>query len=110
ADPPGELANTKRLRGRAHAARTMTGSASTSTPACSLDGTRLGRMSDTAVPTSEIPASTHIATWRLWMDGSSRPAATALETPEKIEMSTFCGTAEVTIAITSAIDSTAPVF
>src|SRR3954466_15676593 len=62
------------------------------------------------MPTSEVAASTHSAVCMLWMNGSSRAVERPLATPEKMASSTSLGTAEVTIAITKAIEMTAPVF
>ena len=46
----------------------------------------------------------------LWMNGSSFCVERPLASPEKTANSVACGTAEVTIASTNAIESTAPVF
>ena len=46
----------------------------------------------------------------LWMKGSSCASVSPEATPEKILNSTSLGTAEVTMARTKAIESTAPVF
>ncbi len=46
----------------------------------------------------------------LWMKGSSRAGERPVARPEKIANSVDFGIEEVTIAITNAIDSTAPVF
>ena len=55
-------------------------------------------------------ASTINAVCMLWMNGSSWASVSPLATPEKILNSTSFGTAAVTIAITNAIEITAPVF
>src|ERR1019366_7712361 len=69
-----------------------------------------GRSMLTNIPRKETAASTHSATCMLAMKGSSFAAERPLVTPEKIANSAAWGTAEVTTAITKAIDSTAPVF
>src|SRR5581483_8913640 len=69
-----------------------------------------GRMSDTAAPSSEMPVSTHSAACILAMNGSSCFVESPDVMPEKILKSTVVGTADVTIAITNAIEMTAPVF
>ena len=67
-------------------------------------------MSDTTAPSSETPVSTHSAMCMFAMNGSSCFVDSPEVTPEKILNSTVVGTAEVTTAITNAIEMTAPVF
>src|SRR5207248_10510608 len=69
-----------------------------------------GRSSDTAAPTCEMPASTQSARCKFEMNGSSCAVERPDVRPEKILKRTSCGTAAVTIAITNAIEITAPVF
>src|SRR3954454_2722702 len=69
-----------------------------------------GRSIDTTAPSSDVAASHHSAVCMLWMNGSSWRSDRLEARPEKICSSTSFGTAEVTIAITKAIDRTAPVF
>src|SRR3954447_23770104 len=69
-----------------------------------------GRSIDTTVPSSDVAASHHSAVCMLWMNGSSWRSDRLEARPEKIGSSTSFATAEVTIAITNAIDRTAPVF
>ena len=57
-----------------------------------------------------MAASTHSATCMLAMNGASFSGDRPLVTPEKIANRVDLGTAEVTIAITKAIERTAPVF
>src|SRR5581483_7562889 len=82
--------------------------ASSGSSTCSR--TCAGRSIDTAPPTSETPASTHSAMCMFEMNGSSCFAERPDARPEKILNSTSFGTAAVTIAITNAIEMTAPVF
>ena len=70
----------------------------------------LGRSRQTPAPSSETAASTHSATCMLAMNGASFSGERPLARPEKTANSVAFGTAEVTIASTNAIDSTAPVF
>ena len=72
--------------------------------------TWLGRSRHTNTPTSETAASTHRAVCMLAMNGASFCADSPLARPENTANSVALGTAEVMIASTNAIDSTAPVF
>src|SRR3954453_15487397 len=69
-----------------------------------------GRRSETPAPTKDVAASTQRAVCMLWMKGSSLALESPLASPEKIWNRTSLGTAAVTIAITKAIEITAPVF
>src|SRR5206468_2083465 len=69
-----------------------------------------GRMSDTKAPTSETAASTHSAVCMFEMKGASWAFERPLASPEKILKRMVVGTAEVTMAMTNAIEITAPVF
>src|SRR5205085_2314541 len=86
------------------------------TPAGAVSGTSAlpvawrGRIRHTPTPSSETAASTHRATCMLEMNGASLAAERPWASPEKTANSVALGIAEVTIASTNAIDSTAPVF
>ncbi len=67
-------------------------------------------MSETAAPSSDTPVSTHNAMCMFEMNGSSCFVESPDVTPEKILKSTVVGMAEVTTAMTNAIEITAPVF
>src|SRR5262249_5576691 len=90
----------------AHAAiRSVAGSAS-----ATVCVTWRGRRSETPAPISEVAASTQRAVCMLSMNSWSWVEGRPEARPEKILKRTSFGTAAVTIAITKAIDSTAPVF
>src|SRR3954447_18117056 len=65
---------------------------------------------ETNAPSSDVAASTHSAVCMFWMNGSRLAGERPVVTPEKIASRTFWGIAEVMIAITNAIEITAPVF
>ena len=72
--------------------------------------TWLGRNRQTPIPTADVAASTHSATCMFEMKGASFCSESPLLSPEKIAKRVALGMAEVTIASTKAIESTAPVF